>query len=121
MTEINKYFRTIEKGLPCSRKLKTAFMKDFKSSVLEYISASKNATINDIRAEFGQEEEIISSFSYDGNVDSKAIFIKRLVVGAVCVALAIWLAFAVISIIDVHNEAYGYFEEGTVSPTEEVQ
>ncbi len=112
--ELKEYYNEIEKMLVCDRKQKTAFMAELKADIEEYIAAQGETDINNIRAEFGTPETIAESFlhSSDARVIRKKLDIKKFIFIVVITALVIYLAFVIISLIDVHTEAHGYMEEG---------
>lgn len=113
-SELKAYYKEIEKLLVCDRKQKIAFMSELRANVEDYIAAVGETDIDSIRAEFGTPEKIAESFlsNSDALTIKKKIDVKKCIVIAVVVALLIYLAFVIISLIDVHTEAHGYIEEG---------
>lgn len=113
-SELKAYYKEIEKLLVCDRKQKIAFMAELRANVEDYIAAVGETDIDSIRAEFGTPEKIAESFlsNSDALTIKKKIDVKKCIVIAVVVALLIYLAFVIISLIDVHTEAHGYIEEG---------
>ena len=113
-TELKAYYSEIEKLLVCDRKLKTAFMAELKANIDEYIAIVGETDIDSIRAEFGTPEVIAESFliNSDAVTIKKKLDIKKCILIAIAIALVIYLAFIVISLIDVHTEAHGYMQEG---------
>ena len=113
-TKLKEYYREIEKLLVCERKQKAEFMSVLKADIDENIATVGQADIENIRAEFGTPEKIAESFlsNSDALTVKKRINIKRCIIAAVVAALVIYLAFVIISLIDVHTEAHGYIEEG---------
>lgn len=112
--ELKLYFKDVSDKLICDRKQKKYFIECLKTDVKDFIAESPDATLKQIEAVFGTPEVIAQSFM--GNIDSteikRKLDIKKCIIGAVAVALLIYLAFVVISLIDVHTEAHGYLEEG---------
>ncbi len=113
-TELKLYYKEIEKLLVCDRKQKAAFMAELQANIDEYIAAVGETDMESIRAEFGTPEKISESFltNSDAVTIKKKIDIKKCILAAVIIALVIYLAFVVISLIDVHTEAHGYMQEG---------
>lgn len=111
--ELKEYYARISDGILCDRKQKKAFLKELKNNIEEFRLSNPQATISDIEAFFGSPEQIAASFT--DNTDSvklkKKLSVKRIVLFAVLLALFVYIAFVVISLIDVHTEAHGYFEE----------
>ena len=114
--ELKKYYNEIFSALICDRKQKKAFLNDFSANVDEYLTACPEADIDKIKAEFGTPEEIASSFIANSDTIKikKKLDIKKLILIAVIIVLTIYIAFIIISLIDVHTEAHGYMEEGVV-------
>ena len=113
---ITEYISSVSSLIICPLKQKKAFLAELRSDVENFLVETENATKEDIENFFGTPESIASSFI--SNTDSakikRKISIKNIIILAVVLALLIYLAFVVISLIDVHTEAHGYFEEGIV-------
>ncbi len=114
---LNGYISSVSSQLVCSPKLKKAFLSELRADVSAYLSQEENPTREKIECIFGSPEMIASSFisHSDSTEIRKKTSLKKIITVAVIVALIIYLAFVVISLIDVHTEAHGYFEEGIVS------
>ena len=113
-TQLKAYYKEIHKLLVCDRKQKSAFMAELKANIDEYITSVGETDIDSIKSEFGTPETIAESFLSNSNAVTikKKLDIKKCIIIAVAIALVIYLAFVVISLIDVHTEAHGYIEEG---------
>ncbi len=115
--ELKEYYARISACVLCDRKQKKAFLKELQSNIEEFRLSNPQATVSDIEAFFGSPEQIAASFT--DNTDSvklkKKLSVKRIVLLAVILALLVYVAFVVISLIDVHTEAHGYFEEGILA------
>ncbi|MBE6786130.1 MAG: hypothetical protein E7538_07870 [Ruminococcaceae bacterium] len=113
---LNEYISSVSSLIICPSKQKKAFLAELSSDVEGFLAENKNATKEDVEKIFGTPESIATSFI--SNADSvkikRKLSIKNIIILAVILALLIYLAFAVISLIDVHAEAHGYFEEGIV-------
>ena len=114
MTELKAYYSEISKAVVCPKKEKSAFLAELKSNVEEFISLTPEADIDMIKAEFGTAEQIASSFivNADATAIKKKVDIRKLILIFLAIVLAVYLAFVVISLIDVHTEAHGYMQEG---------
>ena len=112
--ELKAYYSEIENNLICERKQKNAFMAELKANIDEYLASEDEVDIEKIKAEFGTPEMIAASFlsGSDAAEIKKKMDVRKAVILAITVALVIYLAFVVISLIDVHTEAHGYMEEG---------
>ena len=113
---LNEYISSVSSLIICPLKQKKAFLAELRSDVENFLVETENATKEDIENFFGTPESIASSFI--SNTDSakikRKISIKNIIILAVVLALLFYLAFVVISLIDVHTESHGYFEEGIV-------
>lgn len=111
--ELKEYYARISACVLCDRKQKKAFLKELQSSIEEFKLNNPQATASDIEAFFGSPEQIAASFT--DNTDSvklkKRLSVKKIILLAVILVLLIYVAFIVISLIDVHTEAHGYFKE----------
>lgn len=112
--ELKAYYSAIEKNIICDRKQKSAFMAELKANIDEYLAAEGETDMEKIKAEFGTPEMIAASFlsGSDAAAIKKKLNIRKIILIAIVIALAIYLAFVIISLIDVHTEAHGYMEEG---------
>ena len=112
--ELKGYYAEISDKILCDRKQKSAFIKELKANIDEYLTINPEADIDNIKEEFGTAEEIANSFitNSDTTKIKKMLDYKKLMLLAIVIALLIYLAFVVISLIDVHTEAHGYIEEG---------
>lgn len=110
---LNAYYKEIEKNILCPKNKKTAFLKELKKEIGAFIESSPEADMTEIIAVFGSPEEIAQGFSADitGVEIKKRISLKRAVILFLLAVLLIWGIFALISFIDVHSEAHGYFTE----------
>ncbi len=112
--ELKNYYSQIERLLFCDRKKKKEFLCQLKENVEDFLSDMPEATMEDIKKAFGTPESICGSFIE--NTDSvkikKQIQLKKVLIISVIIALIIYALFVVASLIDVHTEAHGYFEEG---------
>lgn len=115
--ELKEYYARISNSVVCSHRQKSAFLKELKSSVEEFTLHNPQASVDDIEAFFGSPEQIAASFT--DNTDStklkKTLSVKKLLLIDVILVLLIYVAFIVISLIDVHDEAHGYFMEGILT------
>lgn len=115
--ELKEYYTRISACVLCDRKQKKAFLKELQSSIEEFRFNNPQASLSDIEAFFGSPEQIAASFT--DNTDSvrlkKRLSVKKIVLLAILLVLLIYFAFIVISLIDVHTEAHGYFQEGILT------
>ncbi|MEE1320830.1 MAG: DUF6120 family protein [Acutalibacteraceae bacterium] len=114
--ELKAYYSEISKSIVCSKKQKKEFLSQLIGDVNYYLSENPEASVQEIKNCFGSSEDIAKSFvsEYDSVDIKKKLSIKKAVIIAVIIMVLIYAAFVVISLIDVHNEAYGYIEEGVM-------
>lgn len=112
--QLKEYYSEVSKALPCSVKQKKIFLAQLKNDVDTFLLDSPDASVEEIKLRFGTAQSIAESFIYSSDFTSlkKATDIKKILLIGVIVALAVYLAFVIISLIDVHTEAHGYFREG---------
>lgn len=112
--ELRTYFSQVSKAVVCGSKQKKDFLKQLKSDVEAFLSENPDITIKEIENCFGTPEKIATSFIDNTNSArlKDKLSLKKLIIVAVAIALLGYIAFVVISLIDVHSEAHGYFEEG---------
>ncbi len=111
---LRQYYKEISASLVCSAKQKKLFIADLSMSINDFVAENPECTVEDIKLNFGSCEEICRSFMENNSSVQikKKLGVKKVIIVAVALALLIWLAFAVISLVDVHQEAHGTFKEG---------
>jgi len=67
--EFKKYLRNIKSKMLCSSNIKLAFISSFKENIQDFLFENPNSSIKEIREEFGEPEEIASSFKSYVNVE----------------------------------------------------
>lgn len=114
---LRQYYKEISALLMCSSSQKKHFISDLDCCIKDYIADNPKCTIEDIKENFGTTEEISRSFMENSNCFyiKKKLNIKKAIIAAIVIALFIWLVFVVISLIDVHQEAYGSLTEGILN------
>lgn len=114
--ELECYYKNIAAVLLCDKNEKDSFIKELKGNIREYIEDEPDATIEDIKDIFGTEKAIGESFRAEADITSirKKLSLKKTVISALAAIVFIYLIFVIISFIDVHTEAHGYFTEITV-------
>ena len=112
--ELGDYYKEISSRVTCKGKQKRSFIKELKGEVDEFLMNSPDAGIDDIKSVFGTPSEIAESFTVNKTAaEEKNIFtVRKIVLYSAAFFLLVWILFAVISLIDVHTEAHGYFSEG---------
>ncbi len=111
--KLNAYYREIADNILCPKNKKTAFLRELKREIGDFVENSPEADMTEIIAVFGSPEEIAQGFSADitGTEIKKRLSLKKTVILFLLAVLLIWAIFAVISFIDVHTESHGYFTE----------
>lgn len=117
MTKAQKqYDKAVSAALICSGKEKRTFLKALRADVEDYLSLEPQATAEQLAAQFGTPREIAAGFTVgDPEALAKRLRLRRIILFAVLAALALYLCFLVVSLIDVHEEAHGIFEEGLLT------
>lgn len=115
--EIKKYFREIKRQLHCPRSRKRAFLNQFLESLAQYREEHPRATFPDIVAEFGNPQEIASSFieQADSVKIGKSLNLGRrifwVVIAAAVIAVATIAGFSAYRVWQNENFANGFYLE----------
>lgn len=93
---VKRYFRTIRSYLPCSHKLKKRITNEIASSVNGFLEDHPDATIADVRAHFGEPQNIAAAYVDDMNTPEllHALRVRRrtitIILVGVITALFMW-------------------------------
>ena len=109
--EEKKYYRQIRSLLFVSTARSKAFFSEFAESVDRFVAENNVTDIADVRAKFGEPEEIAKAFLAESDlyVVKKKLRIRRIVVALVLIVLLIWSAFSAyywIDLIYANHHAY---------------
>ena len=112
--QLNSYYNEISSSVNCSKEEKKRFLGEIKKDIEDFMFSNPQSDMEQIISVFGTPVEIAESFE-PGRIkaDNKKSILK-MILAAVIIALFFYLAFIVISLIDVHTEAHGYFSEGVL-------
>ena len=111
---LRNYLAEIASLLPCGRREKNALLRDLRRNVEDYLADASDASPETLLSVFGTPEQIAESMLQTVKPASlrKKLTLKKAVLLALLAAVLIYAAFVVVSLIDVHTEAHGYFTEG---------
>lgn len=111
---LKQYYSEISKAIVCTGRQKKVFMSQLQGDIDAYLNENPDATLEEIKNCFGSAETIAQSFilNSDSAEIKRKLDVKKCIVIVLIAALLIYAAFVIISLIDVHNEAHGYMEEG---------
>lgn len=86
---VKRYFRTIRSYLPCSHKLKKRIINEIASSVNGFLEDHPDATIVDIRAHFGEPQNIVAAYVDDMNTPEllHALRVRRRMITIILVGI----------------------------------
>ena len=113
-TQLKTYYKEIANTLVCEPRVKKNFLKSLQGDIEEFVQMQPDTVFADIQQTFGTPAQIANSFLgtvTDSTAVKKKLTIKRIFLTAVFIALVVYVAFIVISLLDVHTEAHGYFRE----------
>lgn len=113
--KLNLYYKEISDCVLCSKKKKNTLLREIKNDVCEYTEQFPDAGIEEIISVFGTPEEIANGIGISYKEIKSKLDLRRLLIYFLLAGLLIWGIFAVISFIDVHSEAHGYFSESVLS------
>ena len=111
---LRNYFAETASLLPCGRREKHALLRELRQNVEDYLADAPEAPPETLLSVFGTPEQIAESMLQTVKPASlrKKLTLKKAVLLALLAAVLIYAAFVVVSLIDVHTEAHGYFTEG---------
>ena len=83
MKELNNYYRSIQKVLPCSGCQKRKLMADIRSSVESFLQKHPDATFDTVIAHFGTPQQIADTYAAEIPPEElqKKLKIKKWVIG----------------------------------------
>lgn len=117
--EINRYCREVRSLLITQTKESKRFLMEFRASVNDYIEANNVRSFSEVRAHFGEPEEIAKAFLDTTQLVyiRKRLRIKNAVLFILLAALLIWFGYATAAFL--HELKVPYFSvdeiiEGTV-------
>lgn len=110
--EINRYCREVRSLLITQTKESKRFIKEFRASVNDYIEANNVQSFSEVRAHFGEPEEIAKAFLDTTQLVyiRKRLRIKKAVLFILLTALLIWFGYATAAFLHEMNVPY-YFED----------
>ncbi len=111
--KLGVYYKEISDGILCSEKQKRSFLKDLNEEIEAYVDGTPDADMTEIVSVFGSPDEIAAGFNsgLSQREIKKKLNFRKIIISVLLAALAVWILFAVISLMDVHSEAHGYFTE----------
>lgn len=114
MKELKKYYRQIQKWLPCGGPLKRKLMANITATIEEYLSSNPDATFTDLQEHFGAPQQIAIAFVDEMETQEllNALHIRRKLLRiSMMVAILIvitCLLFALAVYLDVLSHMHGY-------------
>ncbi len=116
-SQLETYIKGVSDAVSCPYGRKKEFLRELRQVVSDFTETNPEASVEEIERQFGSPEEIAESFNIEADMSKAKIRtdIRKIILYAVIIALVIWVAFVIISLIDVHTEAHGYFSEGLLS------
>ena len=111
---LKKYCTAVSAGLVCGRRRRKEIIGALRTDIRDYIGERESVSEAELADVFGTPEQIAAGFAADTDAAElkRRLGIKRAVVIALIVIVCVYAVFAAVSLIDVHTEAHGYFEEG---------
>lgn len=97
-TQINKYLKEIEKGLPCRGKQKKYILSSIREDIAEFRSVHADSSFNDLEEYLGTPEEIISSYISKNELSvSKQVRIAKVIKISIIAVATILILFICIA------------------------
>ncbi len=103
--DIDKYIRTVHKQIPYKTNETKKFTDDLKSNINNYVEDNQVNDIEEIKLQFGTEEEVANAFleTVDIKTVKRKISIKRLITVLIVAVIAIWSIGVTIGTIQSNN------------------
>ncbi|MBQ8893713.1 MAG: hypothetical protein IJ043_04815 [Clostridia bacterium] len=120
--EIRQFLLQIKKNLVCPRRQKKEIIRDISNSIYDYTEEHAVTDIREIYDHFGDPKEIARQLLSEAEPQTvrKAIDIRKAVIVAVIITLAMLATTLIIELIDAHDEHRGnVYIEGPIEVTEE--
>ena len=110
--EISKYLKSVEKNIPCFKKIKKDCMQSLKLNIEDIISSDPNVTLSSLNEILGTPKNVADSFA--SALDPKIIKKYKLIKNIVCFAVfalvaAFTIAFLSNCIYDLTRLDYNFF------------
>ena len=114
--DIEKYMSEVSSHLFCLQKNKKAVLEDIREAILEFTESNEVETMDIIYARFGTPEEIAKAYIADAEPQNikKAINIRKMLVAAVVIALAMLAITFIVTIIDSHQSNIAICNDGSI-------
>ena len=112
--KLNLYYKEISDCVLCSKKKKNILLCELRNDIREYTEYYPDAGIEEIISVFGTPEEIANGMGISYKEIKSRLDLRRVLIWFLLAVLLIWCIFAVISFIDVHIEAHGFFSEAVM-------
>lgn len=110
--EIKKYLKSVEKNIPCSKKIKKDCMQSLKSNIEDIISSDPNVTLSSLTEILGTPKAVADGFTSE--LDPKIIRKYKLIRNIACFTVfallaAVTIAFLSNCIYDLTRLDYNFF------------
>lgn len=114
--DIEKYMSEVNSHLFCLKKNKKAVLEDIREAIIEFTENNEVETIDVIYARFGTPEEIAKAYIADAEPQNikKAFNIRKMLLAAVVIALAMLAITFIVTIIDSHSANGAFFADSTI-------
>lgn len=115
--EINRYIKDIKKELLYGSKQSREFLAQLRQNVCDFAAENENADMSQITEQFGKPEDIAATFfeQYGKEDIKKKVDIRRVVIAAVAIIVAVLVIAITIELIDSHKSGVGFFSEEVVT------
>ncbi|MBR4049753.1 MAG: hypothetical protein IKK09_04585 [Clostridia bacterium] len=100
--EINKYLKSVEKNIPCSKKIKKDCMQSLKLNIEDIISSDPNVTLSSLTEILGTPKAVADGFTSE--LDPKIIRKYKLIKNIAC--FTVFALLAVVTIAFLSNCIY---------------
>lgn len=118
---LRRYYRSIRKQLPCTKKEKDRILSEIKTSISFYLEEYPLSDIAQVQAHFGSPQQIASGYVEALNSAEmiRALKLRKrilITVGAVALAmLLLWAGVLTWAAIETNNSNNGYYVDDWVN------
>lgn len=119
--DLNKYFSSVRRQLPCTRKQKKALLRRLRTGVQTFLLERPDATMSEIEKRFGTPQQIAATYitEMEPQEISQKLKTKRVIVSVVAVAIAVavisWSVVVIHALINEDKSANGSFSESIIA------
>lgn len=112
---LKRYYRKINRALPCSSAMKKTIVQQLQESVRSYLEQNPDASFTAVQQHFGTPQEIAAAYIEDQGAPEllRKMTIKKwvlaIIAGVLAAALLLWAGAVAWAIYDAKTISEGYY------------